>query len=107
MRIGQFRNYVAIERATMTRGTTGQAVPAWSTWKQWWCRISPISGREAQTARAFAASVSHKIEGRFVDGMLPTDRINYGGRYFTIDSVTNTEESDYQHILYCTEVISP
>jgi SPP1 family predicted phage head-tail adaptor len=107
MRIGELRHFITIERApTPSPNTFGERVPVPVEWKKVWGKIEPISGRESTIAKSYAASVSHKITIRYLDGVKPTDRVNYGGRIFGIDAAIDPDELKERHFLYCTETVA-
>ncbi|MBV8782414.1 MAG: phage head closure protein [Phycisphaerae bacterium] len=103
---GKLRHPVTIEQQSAgSPNAYGERDPSstWSTFASVWADVSPISGREFEFARTFANTVSHRVTIRYLPGLLPSMRVNFGGRYFDINAVINTDERNYEHRLFCTE----
>jgi SPP1 family predicted phage head-tail adaptor len=94
-----------IQKATEARDTSGGVTKSWATFAQVWAAIDPISGREFLLAKQTNATMSHKVVIRYLDGVVPTMRVSFGGRILNIDSVINTTELNREMVLVCTEVL--
>jgi SPP1 family predicted phage head-tail adaptor len=106
MRAGELRHRVIIEEPTEgTPNAYGERVPTWREWDTRWARVEPVSGREVAYAKTHAATVSHKITLRYVEGLLPTFRVRYGVLVFTIDAAIDVEMRRKELNLFCTQVI--
>jgi len=104
--VGNLRWPVNIEQKTAgTPNSYGETEPSaeWTVFASVWADIKPISGREFEFARSFAKTVSHRVDMRYCQGLLPNMRVNFGGRIFTINAAINVDERNREHLLYCTE----
>jgi len=89
------RHSITFERevnAPDAGGGSGQ--PTWSTVLTTRAMINPVSGRERYWSGRLEADTSHKVFIRFRAGLLPSDRINFGGRVMQIRAMLNLEESN-------------
>jgi len=91
---GTFRHTIIIERGVKTPDGSGGNTIVWGTIKTLRAKISPISGRERVYAQRLEADTTHRIMLRYTPGILPSDRINFNGRYFQIRALLNLEEAN-------------
>jgi SPP1 family predicted phage head-tail adaptor len=94
MRSGNLKHKVEIQSYSQTTNDFGEVTKGYYVFKTVYSSITPISGKEYFASKQVNAEVSHKIEFRFVDGVLPTMRIVYGARVFNIESVINIREEN-------------
>jgi len=80
---------IIIEEATEVTDGAGGYTTTWATKVTVWAEIKPISGYEMIEADKIAEIVTHVITIRYVSGITPKMRVNYGGRIFGIQSVVN------------------
>lgn len=101
---GKRRHKVTFESQTTTKNATnGENTSVWKYEAQAWVAIEPVSAREVAIAKSFSARTSHKITILYRRDILPTWRVKYGSRIFTIDGIINVDESNVEQILYCSE----
>jgi SPP1 family predicted phage head-tail adaptor len=106
---GELRHRVELQRneaAESAQDEYGAPIPNQITYARPWCKIEPVSGREAEYAKSFAASVSHKITMRYnsTQPVKPTDLIIWGDRSFSINTVLNVEERNHSLAVFATEL---
>lgn len=107
MNAGSLRHLITIQNAVPgSPDAFGQRVISWSTFATLYAAIEPQTGRQLEYARSFAATVTHKITTRYVPGILPTMRVQFGTRIFTINAAINPEERCRELNLYCTETVA-
>src|SRR5947209_1011556 len=102
---GEFNQRITIQQATYAADAVGGRAATWSTWKRWWAGFKPMTGREIEFAKGFAATVTHKIVMRYCKGLLPTMRITLGTRIFAITAAIDVDERHMEHNLFCTEIL--
>ena len=91
---GSLRQTILIERATLTPDGSGGNTKAWVTHKTLRAKISPLSGKERVYASRLEANITHRLLIRYTTDILPSDRINFNGRYFNIRAILNIEEAN-------------
>lgn len=105
---GKLRHRVTINKPIL--GGTPDAYNAQAQSQQlvgtFWASVEPISGREIEVAKTYAATVSHKIQMRYVPGILTTYQLLFNGRTFNINAVLNAEERNRMLTLFVTEKIA-
>lgn len=107
IRSGPLRHRITIQQpAQGAPDSFGGRQNVFTTFATVWGSIAPLSGREMDYARGFDAQVSHRVIMRYVAGILPSFRILYGSRTFSITAALNAEERNRMLTLYCTELIA-
>ena len=103
---GKLRNSIIIEReVTLPNDSGGQDI-VWTTYKRLKAYIKVKSGTERVRGMKLESPLSHSIFIRYTADILPTDRVNYKGRYMQIRAVINTEERDRWIELTCEEGVA-
>lgn len=106
MRAGTLRHRVVLERKTgTTQDTNGEHHPVWSTLATLWASVEPVTARESEFAKGFAATVSHTVRLRYRADVGTDDRLRFRGRYLTINGVVNADERRRELVVYATEVV--
>lgn len=103
MRAGTARTQIVIQQRADTQNSSGELIPSWTTFATLSAAIVPLQGRELEAAQQVLATVSHRMDMRYLPGVLPSMRISYSGRYFDIGAVLNVKELNRELQLYCTE----
>lgn len=103
MRAGRLRHRVTIESRSSSLDAAGQQLRSWSTFGTVYAGIRPLSGREGVLAEAVQSAVTHEVTIRYLSGVNATMRVNFGGRYFAIHAVRNTDERNREMVLDCVE----
>jgi SPP1 family predicted phage head-tail adaptor len=75
----------------------------WSTVVSTRAYIKPISGGERLQALRVESDITQRVFIRYRTGLLPSDRINYGGRLMEIKAILNLEEMNKWFEIYATE----
>lgn len=102
-RFGDMRRRIVILQRSDAQSLSGAMIPSWTAFATVWAEIKPATGRELMMAQQVGATVSHAIRMRWLTGVLPSMRVQYGERYFDINAVLNIEEMNRQLQLLCTE----
>lgn len=89
---GELNRKVIVEQRSTTRGTMGEEVDSWTTYKTIWCKVLPGRGQEAAIARRETGRLETKFWCRYFSGLTLKMRLNLSGRYFDIVSIANIEE---------------
>jgi SPP1 family predicted phage head-tail adaptor len=107
MQAGRLRQQVIIENFTVTKNAFGEEIPGWATYMSTWAAVEPVRGREYMEARQVQADVDTRIRVRAQSGktILPTMRVKFGSRIYTIQSVINVGELGKEIQLMCKEQI--
>jgi SPP1 family predicted phage head-tail adaptor len=102
---GKYRSPLDIESRATTTDTYGGSTESWSTFVSVRGAIMPLSGREFFQADIVNSEITHRVHIRYIQGIKPTMRINFNGRYFKIESVINYSEQNIELQLYCKEIV--
>lgn len=108
MRAGKLRHRITIKQRTLAAADAyGYQEPSLSAFATLWASVEPISGREFDFAKSFAASVSHKMTMRHYPGITSLMLVSFKSRAFAINAVLNPEERNRETVLMCTEIVNP
>lgn len=105
MRAGRLRYRVTIQTPTETKGTKGQTLKSWATYKTRWMDVRPVTGSERYTGDQVTATVTHEFECRYVSGVTPKMRLSYDSRTFNISRAVNVDERDKRLLILATEEV--
>ena len=105
MRSGNLKHKIEIQSYTETSNDFGEVTKGYSTFKTVYASITPLAGKEYFASKQLNAEVSHKIECRYLSGVLPSMRIVYGTRIFNIESVINIREANKTLQIMAVEVV--
>jgi SPP1 family predicted phage head-tail adaptor len=103
MKAGALNKYVTIQAAVEVADSYGQPIVTWTTWKQVWASIEPVSGREYFAVQQTQSEVNQRVRIRYLDGLTTKHRILYGARTMDIEAIINTAERDREMVLMCIE----
>lgn len=92
MRAGRLKHKIIIEQATEARDTLGAVVETWVAYATRQASAEPIAGREYYASRQTNAEASYRFRLRYLAGVTPKMRVNFGGRIFDIERVINVNE---------------
>ena len=101
--IGKMRHKVKLQKPTSTRDAGGGVSQTYTTLKELWARIRPVSGSEKYRQGKVQESVTHEIIIRYRDDLGTDYRIHYESRNFNIKVARNIDERDRYWLLQCTE----
>ena len=105
MKIGKLRHRITIQQVSETQDTDGSVIEVWSAYAVVQASLEPVSGREYLAAQSTQADVTHRINLRYLAGIVPKMRVNYDSRIFDILSVINVGERNRELQLMCRENI--
>ncbi len=107
VRAGKLNKRVIVEASVETISGDGQPLIEWQTFATRYASVEPIetTGREYLQAAAIESDITHTVEMRFLTGVTPKHRINYGGRMLEIFSVADIEERGRKLVCFCKEQI--
>lgn len=101
--IGKMRYKVKLQKATTTRDAGGGVTESWTTLKEIWADIKPVSGSERYRQGKVQETLTHEITIRYREDLGTNYRIQYESRNFNIKSARNIDERDRFWVLLCTE----
>jgi SPP1 family predicted phage head-tail adaptor len=102
---GRLRIPVVIQRPVYATKENGERVATWETVTRAYASIEPLQGQQLERAKAFGATVTHKMITRWQQGISPDMRVVFGNRKFSITAALNVEEANRELDIYATEVI--
>ena len=105
MRSGNLKHKIEIQAFTETQNDYGEVIKGFTTFATVYASIIPLSGKEYFASKSVNAEISHKIECRYVSGVLPSMRIVFGSRVFNIVSALNIREANRTLQIMATEVV--
>ena len=103
---GKLRNTIIIERETDTPNDSGGQDIVWAQYKKVKAFIKTKSGSERVRGMKLESPLTHSIFIRYTADILPTDRVNFSGRYMQIRAVINIEERNRWIELACEEGVA-
>jgi SPP1 family predicted phage head-tail adaptor len=93
VRAGRFRHLVTLEELTRTRLPGGGWSESWESFAtDVPAAITPLTGQERLRAMQVSATLSHRIEVRYVAGITPAMRLWYDGRQFDVKAAVDVGE---------------
>lgn len=105
MKAGKLRHRITLQNRTITPSGYGDNTVTYTDIATVWAAVMPLRGREYWSAQQIKATTTHEVEIRHRSDVGPEDRVAFGSRYFTIDSVVNPEERGIKTVLLCSEVL--
>jgi SPP1 family predicted phage head-tail adaptor len=92
MQAGKLRTRLTIQNAMTLIDPYGESLKTWTTLATVWGSVEPLRMQEYFEAQQTQAKATHRIEIRYLPGVLPTQRIVMGSRIFEITAVLNPQE---------------
>jgi len=89
---GALKHSVVIQQKSVSRKSGGGQTVTWSTVATVLARITPRNQSEYLRAMQFEAQTTHRIIIRYRAGITTNMRIQFGSRYFNIQSIIDIEE---------------
>lgn len=96
MKAGKLRHRIVFEQPVENPGPFNEARFNWTTYREVWAEVRPMSGREYFASQQAQSDVSHEITTRYLAGVTPRMRVRFGSRIFDIRAVMNVEERNIQ-----------
>lgn len=100
---GMLRHEISIERRTNTADGSGGYTTTWSENIATYAHIKHKSGMERNKDGRIQAVKTTQITVRYIDDIVPTDRVKFKGRLFQIRAIIDVEERNDWMILECEE----
>lgn len=98
---GNLRHTITIQRATVTRSSSGQAINNWSDVATVRAAVYSISGKEYFSADQVNSDVNIKIVLRFINGLDSSMRVVHNRKIYDIKAVLNQENRRKPVMLMC------
>jgi len=92
MRSGTLRHRVRLEVPVQVKQANGSVVTTWNLYREVWANLETLKGFERQVATTSWPASDVKISMRYVAGLLPTMRVVYNGRSYSILGIADDEE---------------
>lgn len=99
LRSGLKRCFITIEAPVQVKQPNGSVKSTWEPYIQLWASIETLKTFEKNAACATWPSADQKISFRYVDGILPTMRVNFNGIIYSILGINNVEMRNRDLIL--------
>lgn len=92
MRSGTLRHLIEIQVPTSVKQPNSSAKVTWNTYRKVWANIESLKGFERQVVTTSWPAADVKISFRYVAGLLPTMRVLYEGKSYSILNIADDEE---------------
>lgn len=92
MRSGTLRHKIRLEVPVQVKQPNGSVKTTWELYREVWANIETLKGFERQVATTSWPASDVKISLRYVAGLLPTMRVVYNGRSYSILGIADDEE---------------
>lgn len=102
---GALNRRVTIQRPSTTQDEYGQPTQDWQDVVTTWASIRAVTSKEVYTlGPGFTSQVTHTITIRYRPEIDSAMRINYRGRIFPIQAISDLDESRVELNLYALEI---
>ncbi len=105
MRSGDLDQRINIQNYTTTRGASGEEISAWAAWTTVWAQVTTLSGTEKSYGPQLVAEATHKIKIRYLDGVVPTIRIDWQEKILDILFIDESRRRQGEMYLLCREAV--
>jgi SPP1 family predicted phage head-tail adaptor len=92
MRSGTLRHKVRIEVPVKVKQANSSEKITWELYREVWANVETLKGFERQVVTTSWPAADVKITIRYVAGLLPTMRVVYNGRSYSILGINDIEE---------------
>lgn len=107
MQSGKRRSRIVIQSPVKTKANGGGYTTTWADFgKPVWAAIETMKTFEKQAAQAAWPGADSTITFKFVAGLLPTMRIVYDGKIYSILGINDVDERHRNHELTCKQGIA-
>lgn len=104
MNPGELRHQVVLQSSTSAADSYGQMIQTWATYATVWSKITPLSGRELESAQQISEEITYEITIRYNALVASEQRILFGARIFEIVTSLNKDEKNEYLELFCKEI---
>jgi len=87
MNAGDMDQKIKIQKKTITRADTGEAIETWSDFASVWARVKDFRGREFFAAQAEQSEITTSFLIYHIDGLTYDMRVSYNGDYYDIEQI--------------------
>ena len=102
MELSRKKNLIRIEQPVQVKDTdTGAITTTWILFKNMWASIETMRSFVKQAAQASWPGADVEISIDYVEDLLPTFRIVYKDKIYSILNANNLDEMDRDYILTC------
>lgn len=99
VRSGQRRCKILVQVPVQVKQQNGSMKTTWESYITLWAKIETIQGNERVSAMATWPKADQKITFRYVAGILPTMRVLFNNKIYSILNVNNLEERNREIVL--------
>lgn len=99
--VGQMRERVTLQQASVTLDANGDPAYAWSTAATLWARVEPTGGETETLAERRTAVATYAVTIRWRAGVSVAQRLLWRGRTLAIESVAVLDERRERVTLAC------
>lgn len=104
---GTLNRPIKIQSQSTAQDAYGQQTTTWNDVVTCWASIKAATSKEVYAASGFTSQITHKITIRYQDTPIRSNmRVAYRNRFFTIQAVSDADESRAQLALLCLEIDS-
>jgi SPP1 family predicted phage head-tail adaptor len=111
MRAGKLRHRLKIQSKTTALDSFGGGAATWSTFANVYGSVEPLTGRERFDAQQVNPEVNHVVRIRYLDGVVPEQRILWGSVAPDIEETMDFDDEEIKrdvfgsHALYIDAVL--
>jgi len=92
MRSGQRRCFVTIQAPVNVKQRNGSMLTTWADYRTAWVSIETLRGYARESAAAIWPAADVRMKAPFIEGILPTMRVVYQDKYYSILGINNIDE---------------
>lgn len=99
MRNGPLRHRITLQQRGLVQDPdSGEMIPGWTDWAKVWARIDYLSARDLIAAQAAQSKITARIVMRYRPGVLPTMRILYRSKVYSIEGALPDNKSGLEYL---------
>ena len=104
VRAGELRHVLTVQTYSSTRSALGSPVIAWTNKvPDLWGAVRPLSGKEVAEGDQINGRTTHRIQIRAEFAISHDDRIQFGTRFFNIESIRLIDEISKTYVIIAQE----
>lgn len=105
MRAGQLRHRVTIQAPSITKNERGAEVPSWVDVATVYADVRTPNGRERTANEQVVANLTHIVTMRYRADVLPTHRLKWGTRVFSLIAAPDPDNRRKTLVCQCQETV--
>ena len=103
---GKMDQRLVIQTATESKGSSGEDLESWATWKTVWGSVEPLTAREWFGSRQANAAADYRFKIWYLAGVdTKTKRISWDSRIFLLASALPDGPKKRELVMLATEVL--